>query len=200
VTRWNASWPPCPAQASCECCRPALPSKPSSTAAAVPPPSGSRDDPVTGTLAAPRCHLPRGVARAPARRHPRAGSPGRTQVASTPARARPGLDKLNDAIVPAAKARLQVRYGVGAGEIGQRTGDIKSGAIGLAGALVTLLIMFWSLTAAAIPLVSAIFSVLAGLALLALLARDCGQSWRRSLCLAKVKAGMLASLLAAPAG
>ena len=59
----------------------------------------------------------------------------------------------------------------GRGEIGQKTSDIKSEVIGLACALVLLLIMFWSLVAAAIPLVSAIFSVLAGLALLALLAR-----------------------------
>ena len=81
------------------------------------------------------------------------------------------LDKLNNAVAPATKAGLQVEYGAGAGEIGQRTSDIKSEVIGLACALVLLLIMFWSLMAAAIPLVSAIFSVLAGLALLALLAR-----------------------------
>ncbi len=74
-------------------------------------------------------------------------------------------------MAPATKAGLQVEYGAGAGEIGQRTSDIKSEVIGLACALVLLLIMFWSLMAAAIPLVSAIFSVLAGLALLALLAR-----------------------------
>ena len=81
------------------------------------------------------------------------------------------LDKLNNAVAPATKAGLQVEYGAGAGEIGQKTSDIKSEVIGLACALVLLLIMFWSLVAAAIPLVSAIFSVLAGLALLALLAR-----------------------------
>ena len=81
------------------------------------------------------------------------------------------LDKLNNAVAPATKAGLQVEYGAGAGEIGQKTSDIKSEVIGLACALVLLLIMFWSLMAAAIPLVSAIFSVLAGLALLALLAR-----------------------------
>ena len=81
------------------------------------------------------------------------------------------LDKLNTAVAPATKAGLQVEYGAGAGEIGQKTSDIKSEVIGLACALVLLLIMFWSLVAAAIPLVSAIFSVLAGLALLALLAR-----------------------------
>jgi putative drug exporter of the RND superfamily len=81
------------------------------------------------------------------------------------------LDKLNNAVAPAAKAGLQVEYGAGAGEIGQKTSDIKSEVIGLACALVLLLIMFWSLMAAAIPLVSAIFSVLSGLALLGLLAR-----------------------------
>jgi putative drug exporter of the RND superfamily len=81
------------------------------------------------------------------------------------------LDKLNNAMAPATKAGLQVAYGAGAGEIGQKTSDTKSEVIGLASALVLLLIMFWSLLAAAIPLVSAIFSVLTGLALLALLAR-----------------------------
>jgi putative drug exporter of the RND superfamily len=81
------------------------------------------------------------------------------------------LDKLNNAVAPATKAGLQVEYGAAAGEIGQKTSDIKSEVIGLACALVLLLIMFWSLMAAAIPLVSAIFSVLCGLALLGLLAR-----------------------------
>jgi putative drug exporter of the RND superfamily len=81
------------------------------------------------------------------------------------------LNKLNTAVSPATKAGLQVAYGAGAGEIGQKTSDTKSEIIGLACALVLLLIMFWSLVAAAIPLVSAIFSVLSGLALLALLAR-----------------------------
>ena len=81
------------------------------------------------------------------------------------------LDKLNNAVAPATKAGLQVEYGAGAGEIGSKTSDIKSEVIGLACALVLLLIMFWSLMAAAIPLVSAIFSVLCGLALLGLLAR-----------------------------
>jgi putative drug exporter of the RND superfamily len=81
------------------------------------------------------------------------------------------LDQLNNAVAPATKAGLQVAYGAGAGEIGQKTSDLTSEVIGLGCALVLLLIMFWSLVAAAIPLVSAIFSVLAGLALLALLAR-----------------------------
>ena len=81
------------------------------------------------------------------------------------------LDQLNNATSPATKAGLQVEYGAGAGEIGQSTGDLISEVIGLALALVLLLLMFGSLIAAAIPLVSAIFSVLAGLALLGLLAR-----------------------------
>jgi putative drug exporter of the RND superfamily len=80
------------------------------------------------------------------------------------------LDKLNNAVAPATKAGLQVEYGGGAGEIGQHTSDLKSEIIGLSCALVLLLLMFGSLIAAAIPLVSAIFSVLAGLSLLGLLA------------------------------
>src|SRR5580704_13837258 len=81
------------------------------------------------------------------------------------------LDRLDTAVAPATKAGLQVEYGAGAGEIGQQTKDVKSEVIGLACALLLLLAMFGSLVAAAIPLVSAIFSVLAGLALLGLLAR-----------------------------
>jgi putative drug exporter of the RND superfamily len=81
------------------------------------------------------------------------------------------LDKLNNAVAPATKAGLQVEYGAGAGEIGQKTSDTKSEVIGLACALVLLVAMFGSLVAAAIPLVSAIFSVVSGLALLGLLAR-----------------------------
>ena len=50
------------------------------------------------------------------------------------------------------------------------TNDLKSEVIGLACALVLLLFMFGSLIAAAIPLLSAIFSVGAGLSLLGLLA------------------------------
>ena len=72
------------------------------------------------------------------------------------------LDQLNNAVAPATKAGLQVEYGAGAGEIGQQTKRPKSEVIGLACALVLLLFMFGSLIAAAIPLVSAIFSVLPG--------------------------------------
>jgi putative drug exporter of the RND superfamily len=80
------------------------------------------------------------------------------------------LDRLNAAVAPAAKAGLQVDYGGGAGQIGSSTNDLASEVIGLALALLLLLLMFGSLMAAAIPLVSAIFSVLSGLALLGLLA------------------------------
>jgi RND superfamily putative drug exporter len=81
------------------------------------------------------------------------------------------LDKLNNAVAPATKAGLQVAYGGSAGDIGQHTQDLISEVIGLACALALLLIMFGSLIAAGIPLVAAIFSVLAGLALLGLIAR-----------------------------
>jgi RND superfamily putative drug exporter len=80
------------------------------------------------------------------------------------------LDKLNNAVAPATKAGLQVEYGGGAGEIGQHTSDLVSEIIGLSCALVLLLLMFGSVIAAAIPLLSAIFSVVAGLSLLGLLA------------------------------
>jgi RND superfamily putative drug exporter len=80
------------------------------------------------------------------------------------------LDRLNAAVAPATKAGLQVDYGAGAGQIGSSSNDLTSEAIGLALALVLLLLMFGSLMTAAIPLVSAIFSVLSGLALLGLLA------------------------------
>ena len=46
------------------------------------------------------------------------------------------LNKLNNATAPATKAGLQVAYGAGAGEIGQKTSDTKSEVIGLACALV----------------------------------------------------------------
>ena len=80
------------------------------------------------------------------------------------------LDKLNNAVAPATKAGLQVEYSAGPGEIGHHTDDLKSEIIGLSCALVLLLLMFGSLITAAIPLLSAIFSVVAGLSLLGLLA------------------------------
>jgi RND superfamily putative drug exporter len=80
------------------------------------------------------------------------------------------LSQLDKAVSPARTAGLQVEYGGGAGQIGQSTHDLKSEVIGLVCALVLLLFMFGSVIAAAIPLVSAIFSVLAGLSLVGLLA------------------------------
>jgi RND superfamily putative drug exporter len=80
------------------------------------------------------------------------------------------LNRLNQAVAPARSAGLQVEYGGGAGEIGQVTSDKTSEIIGLSCALLLLLFMFGSLIAAAVPLISAIFSVGAGLSLLGLLA------------------------------
>src|ERR1700742_205654 len=80
------------------------------------------------------------------------------------------LDQLNKAVAPARDAGLQIAYGAGAGQIGQANHDLTSEVIGLSCALVLLLFMFGSLIAAAIPLLSAIFSVLAGLSLLGVLA------------------------------
>ncbi len=80
------------------------------------------------------------------------------------------LKKLNKAVSPARKAGLAVEYGGGAGQIGQQTSDTVSEIIGLASALLLLLFMFGSFITAAVPLVSAIFSVGAGLSVVGLLA------------------------------
>jgi RND superfamily putative drug exporter len=80
------------------------------------------------------------------------------------------LSRLDAAVAPATKAGLQVAYGAGAGEIGQTTSDRAAEAIGLGCALLLLVFMFGSLITAAIPLISAVFSVGAGLSLLGLLA------------------------------
>jgi putative drug exporter of the RND superfamily len=80
------------------------------------------------------------------------------------------LNRLNTAVAPARKAGLTVNYGAGAGQIGQTTNDRNSEVIGLGCALLLLLFMFGSLITAAIPLISAIFSVGAGLAILGLVA------------------------------
>ncbi|MGH3479007.1 MAG: MMPL family transporter [Nocardioidaceae bacterium] len=79
-------------------------------------------------------------------------------------------DQFDEATKPARDAGLRVEYGGYAGQINSETNDKSSEAIGLACALVLLLFMFGSLVAAAIPLLSAIFSVLAGLSLLGILA------------------------------
>ncbi len=80
------------------------------------------------------------------------------------------LDKLDHAVAPARSAGLQVEYGAGAGQIGQTTDDKLSEIIGLSCALLLLLLMFLSIVAAVLPLLSAVFSVLSGLALVGLLA------------------------------
>ncbi len=80
------------------------------------------------------------------------------------------LSEFDSAIQPARDAGLEVEYGGAAGQIGTETSDKTSEALGLACALVLLLFMFGSLVAAAIPLLSGVFSVLAGLSLLGILA------------------------------
>jgi RND superfamily putative drug exporter len=80
------------------------------------------------------------------------------------------LSRLDKAVAPARSAGLQVEYGGGAGQIGQTSDDKKSEAIGLACALILLVLMFGALATAAIPLISALFSVGAGLSLVGLLA------------------------------
>jgi RND superfamily putative drug exporter len=80
------------------------------------------------------------------------------------------LHRLDSAVAPASRAGLQVAYGAGAGQIGQTTNDRNSEAIGLGCALLLLIFMFGSVITAAIPLISALFSVGAGLSALGLLA------------------------------
>jgi len=80
------------------------------------------------------------------------------------------LDQLDAAVAPARTAGLQVEYGGGAGQIAQQADDTPSEVIGLICALLLLVFMFGSIVAAALPLLSAVFSVLAGLSLLSLLA------------------------------
>jgi putative drug exporter of the RND superfamily len=80
------------------------------------------------------------------------------------------LSRLDDAVAPARQAGLQVEYGGGAGQIGQQAHDSTSELIGIALALVLLLIMFGSIVAALLPLISAIFSVATGLSLIGLIA------------------------------
>ncbi|TCC44615.1 MMPL family transporter [Kribbella capetownensis] len=80
------------------------------------------------------------------------------------------LDKLDAAVQPARAAGLEVEYGGGAGQIGKQADDALSEAIGLALALLLLFLMFRSITASALPLVAAVFSVGGGLAVLGLLA------------------------------
>ncbi|TCO22069.1 RND superfamily putative drug exporter [Kribbella steppae] len=80
------------------------------------------------------------------------------------------LASLDTAVKPARDAGLEVEYGGGAGQIGKQADDQLSEAIGLTLALILLFLMFRSIVAAALPLVSAVFSVGGGLAILGLLA------------------------------
>jgi RND superfamily putative drug exporter len=80
------------------------------------------------------------------------------------------LDRLDAAVQPARAAGLNVEYGGGAGQIAQGPDDSASELLGLAAALVLLLIMFGSVVASLIPLVGAVFSVGVGLAIVGLLA------------------------------
>ena len=80
------------------------------------------------------------------------------------------LASLDDAVQPARAAGLQVEYGAGAGQIGQAQHDRASEVIGLSCALLLLLFMFGSIAAAVVPLLSALFSVFAGLSLVGILA------------------------------
>jgi len=79
-------------------------------------------------------------------------------------------DQLDDAVAPARDAGLTVEYGGGAGKIGETTSDRTSEAVGIGAALVLLLVMFASVVAAVLPLLSATISVLVGLSVVGLLA------------------------------
>ncbi len=80
------------------------------------------------------------------------------------------LTQLDNAVQPARAAGITVEYGGAAGKIASATDDRTSETVGLIAALILLLIMFWSIVAAVIPLATAVFSVVAGLSLLGLLA------------------------------
>ncbi|HEY3507270.1 MAG TPA: MMPL family transporter [Actinocatenispora sp.] len=80
------------------------------------------------------------------------------------------LDRMDSAVAPARHAGLEVEYGAGAGQVGNQAHDQRSELIGLTLALLLLLLMFGTLFAAAIPLLSAIFSVGTGLTLIGLVA------------------------------
>ncbi|MGA8117949.1 MAG: MMPL family transporter [Actinocatenispora sp.] len=143
----------------------------------------------TGTLAAHRDavdkavaqfgrlpHVVRAVSPFAQQNSPQVSKDGATAYANTAFDVVPAsldssyLDRMNDAVRPARSAGLVVDYGGGAGQIAQENHDLRSELIGLTCALVLLLLTFGSLFAAAVPLVSALFSVGAGLSLVGLLA------------------------------
>jgi RND superfamily putative drug exporter len=79
-----------------------------------------------------------------------------------------GVDK---AVAPLRSAGVQVEYGGSLGELARpQPADLTSEAIGFAVAIVVLLIGFGSVIAAAIPLITALLSVIVGLSCLSLLA------------------------------
>lgn len=80
------------------------------------------------------------------------------------------LAQLDAAVAPARAAGLTVEYGAAAGQIDRGTNDLPSEVVGVVVAFVLLFVMFISLVAALIPLVSAAFSVVAGLSIVGLLA------------------------------
>jgi putative drug exporter of the RND superfamily len=81
------------------------------------------------------------------------------------------LDGVDDAVQPLKSAGAQVEYGGPLGELARPAADDRvSELIGFAVAIVVLLVGFGSVIAAGVPLVTALISVIGGLACLGLLA------------------------------
>ncbi|MFR9675187.1 MMPL family transporter [Streptomyces sp. TR02-1] len=81
------------------------------------------------------------------------------------------LDGVDDAVRPLRKAGVEVEYGGGLGELARPGGsDRLSEAVGLAVAVVVLLIGFGSVLAAFVPLLTSLVAVLVGLSVLSLIA------------------------------
>ncbi|MBQ1090683.1 MMPL family transporter [Streptomyces sp. B93] len=81
------------------------------------------------------------------------------------------LDGVDDAVEPLRKAGVEVEYGGPLGELARpEPNDVLSEAIGFGVAVLVLLVGFGSVLAAVLPLVTALISVVCGLALLGLLA------------------------------
>ncbi|HEV7709889.1 MAG TPA: MMPL family transporter [Asanoa sp.] len=80
------------------------------------------------------------------------------------------LDQLDNAVAPARAAGLTVEYGAATGQIGKGTNDAASEIVGIVVAFVLLFLIFFSVVAALIPLISAVFSVLGALSIIGLLA------------------------------
>jgi RND superfamily putative drug exporter len=81
------------------------------------------------------------------------------------------LDRVDDAVQPLRSAGAEVEYGGPLGELARPAADDRvSELIGFAVAIVVLLVGFGSVIAACVPLLSALISVVGGLAFLGLLA------------------------------